>query len=159
MTDDVDLRELYQDLILDHGKHPRNFHAIDHADCEAMGHNPFCGDKFVLYLSVGADGRIADAAFQGSGCAISTASASMMTDMLRGKTAAEARSLIAYFEAVCRDEEANPAGIDPGDIARLHALSGVRNYPMRVKCATLAWRTLEAALDPNGAREATKTED
>jgi len=146
-----DLRDLYQDLILDHSKRPRNFHVIDPADCEAVGHNPLCGDKLVLFLTVGADGRIADAAFQGSGCAISVASASMMTEMLKGKTAKEAKKLWAYFEAVCKSnavEDADIKELDEDDVARLQALAGVRHYPVRVKCATLAWRTLEAALDP-----------
>lgn len=151
-----DLRDLYQDLILDHGKHPRNFHVIDPADCEAVGHNPLCGDKLVLFLSVGADGTIADAAFQGSGCAISVASASMMTEMMRGKTAAQARKLWAVFEAMCKGnavEEVDRAALDEDDAARLQALAGVRHYPVRVKCATLAWRTLESALDPKAAKK------
>lgn len=153
---DSDLRDLYQDMILDHGKNPRNFRVIDPAHCEAVGHNPLCGDKLVLFLSVGGDGRIADAAFQGSGCAISVASASMMTDMLKGKTAQEARKLWAYFEAVCKSNAVDSdevAALDPDDVDRLKALAGVRHYPVRVKCATLAWRTLEAALDPSAAKK------
>jgi len=151
-----DLRDLYQDLILDHGKHPRNFHVIDPADCEAVGHNPLCGDKLVLFLSVDDAGKIADAAFQGSGCAISVASASMMTEMMKGKTAAQARKLWAVFEAMCKGnavEEADKAALDEDDAARLQALAGVRHYPVRVKCATLAWRTLESALDPKAAKK------
>lgn len=148
---DDDLRDLYQDLILDHGKHPRNFHAIEGAHCEAVGHNPLCGDKLVLYVSVGQDGRIADASFQGEGCAISVASASLMTEVLRGKTAAQARLLWDYFKALTLGNafaEEDKAKLDPDDTDRLQALAGVRHYPVRVKCATLAWRTLEAALDP-----------
>ena len=154
--DDDDLRDLYQDLILDHGKRPRNFHAIEHAHCEAVGHNPLCGYKLVLFLTVGEEGRIADAAFQGEGCAISVASASMMTEMLKGKTAAEAKALWAYFEALCKGnaiEEADKAALDEDDVARLQALAGVRHYPVRVKCAMLAWRTLESALDPAAAKK------
>jgi len=154
--DDNDLRDLYQDLILDHGKHPRNFHVIDPADCEAVGHNPLCGDKLVLFLIVGDEGRIVDAAFQGSGCAISVASASMMTEMLKGKTATQARKLWAYFEAICKSnavEEADVKELDEDDVARLQALAGVRHYPVRVKCATLAWRTLESALDPKAVKK------
>lgn len=150
-----DLRELYQDLILDHGKHPRNFRAQEKANCEAVGHNPLCGDKLVLYLTVGDDGMIADASFQGEGCAISVASASMMTDMLKGKTAAQAKALFAYFHLLCTEgapEQVDPALLSEDDKARLQALSGVRHYPMRVKCATLAWRTLESALDPKDMR-------
>ena len=153
---DADLRDLYQDLILDHGKRPRNFPVIDPADCEAVGHNPLCGDKLVLFLTVGTDGRIADAAFQGSGCAISVASASMMTEMLKGKTAAQAKRLWAYFEALCKSnapDETVAKELDEDDVARLAALAGVRHYPVRVKCATLAWRTLESALDPAAAKK------
>lgn len=154
LTDD--LRDLYQDLILDHGKHPRNFHAIEHAHCEAVGHNPLCGDKLVLYLTVGENGLIVDAAFQGSGCAISVASASMMTEMLIGKTADAARRLWDYFKSLTTGSAFDPAEaerLDEDDVARLQALAGVRQYPMRVKCATLAWRTLEAALDPAAAKK------
>jgi nitrogen fixation NifU-like protein len=149
-----DLRDLYQDLILDHGKRPRNFRPQEHANCEAVGHNPFCGDKLILYIAVSNEGRITDASFQGSGCAISTASASMMTEMLKGKTAPEARGLLRYFEDLCTGKEPEAAGLQEDDVARLQALAGVRKYPMRVKCATLAWRTLENALDPKGAEKA-----
>lgn len=140
-----DLRELYQDMILDHGKHPRNFRAIEKHSHEAVGHNPLCGDKLVLYLYVDDGGVIRDAAFQGSGCAISTASASMMTEMLKGKSRAQAEKLFEYFHKLCVGEEADSSGIDEDDFARLQAIAGVKNYPMRVKCATLAWHTLEAA--------------
>ncbi len=155
MSDD-DLRELYQDMILDHGKHPRNFHTLEKAHCEAVGHNPLCGDRLVLYVSVSEDGRIAEASFQGEGCAISVASASLMTEMLRGKTAAEARLLWNYFKALTMGQafaEDDKARLDPDDVDRLQALSGVKHYPVRVKCATLAWRTLEAALDPAAAKK------
>lgn len=154
-TDD-DLRDLYQDLILDHGKHPRNFHPMPEATCEALGHNPLCGDKLVLFLTVDDQGKIAQASFQGSGCAISVASASMMTEMLIGKTAAQARALWAYFKAQSMGDAAPPnaaAALDEDDVARLQALAGVRHYPIRVKCATLAWRTLEAALDPSAMKK------
>ena len=155
-----DLRELYQDLILDHGKHPRNFRAQENPNCEMVGHNPLCGDKLTLYLTVNDQGTVEDASFQGSGCAISVASASMMTDMLKGKTAAQAKALFAYFHLLCTEgapEQVDPLLVSEDDIARLQALSGVRHYPMRVKCATLAWRTLEAALDPQAAQKV-KTE-
>src|SRR5580693_3801983 len=98
---DTDLRDLYQDLILDHGKHPRNFHTLPQANREALGHNPLCGDRLMLYLTVDDDDIIKDAGFQGSGCAISTASASMMTEMLKGKTSAEAEKLFRYLHASC----------------------------------------------------------
>ncbi len=153
---DDDLRDLYQDLILDHGKHPRNFRPIENPHCEAVGHNPLCGDKLVLYVQVGEDGRIADVSFQGEGCAISVASASMMTEMMRGKTAQEARLLWAYFQSLTMGNafaEEDKAKLDPDDVDRLQALAGVRQYPMRVKCATLAWRTLESAMDPEAVKK------
>lgn len=144
---DSDLRDLYQDLILDHGKHPRNFRVLDGANHEALGHNPLCGDKLVLYLTVDDVGVIQDSSFQGSGCAISVASASMMTEMLKGKTLKQAEALFDYMHAACIGADvAAPAGVDEDDIARLQALSGVRHYPMRVKCATLAWHTMQAAM-------------
>jgi len=143
---DADLRDLYQDLILDHGKHPRNFRTLPQANREALGHNPLCGDRLMLYLAVDDKGIIKDAAFQGQGCAISTASASMMTEMLKGKSAAEAEKLFQYLHTACTGGDAAGKGIDEDAVERLKALAGVRHYPMRVKCATLAWHTLQAAL-------------
>ena len=143
---DTDLRDLYQDLILDHGKHPRNFHTMPQANREALGHNPLCGDRLMLYLTVDENGIIQNAAFQGSGCAISMASASMMTEMLKGKSAAETEKLFRYLHASCTGTEMSAADINEDDADRLKALAGVRHYPMRVKCATLAWHTLQAAL-------------
>lgn len=154
---DQELRELYQDLILDHGKNPRNFHAADSPSCEAVGHNPLCGDQLVLYLTFGKDGLIKEAAFQGEGCAISMASASMMTEILTGKTEEEAKKLWVYFEALCKGQDVDLPDLDEDAVARLEALSGVKQYPVRVKCATLAWRTMEAALDPASKNE-TSTE-
>jgi len=141
-----DLRELYQELILDHGKHPRNFHADEKANRHALGHNPLCGDKIDVYVTVDDKGLIADVSFQGSGCAISVASASMMTEMLKGKTADEAAQLFDYMHKACTGEKADEAGLDEDAVAHIKALSGVRDYPIRVKCATLAWHTLQAAL-------------
>jgi nitrogen fixation NifU-like protein len=142
---DSDLRDLYQDLILDHGKHPRNFRVIAGASHEGLGHNPLCGDRLTLFLKLDDKGVIQDAAFQGSGCAISVASASMMTDMLKGKTRAEAEALFSYMHESCTGA-APAAAIDEDSKDRIQALAGVRNYPMRVKCATLAWHTMQAAL-------------
>jgi nitrogen fixation NifU-like protein len=155
---DSDLRDLYQDLILDHSKHPRNFHVPGDANREALGHNPLCGDRLMLYLTVDANNIITDAAFQGSGCAISVASASMMTEMLKGKTVKEAEKLFDYMHGNCTGtaavavataqagaEQSRPA-ISEDDADRIQALAGVRHYPMRVKCATLAWHTMQAAL-------------
>lgn len=141
-----DLRELYQELILDHGKHPRNFRAIESANRQALGHNPLCGDKITLYVSVDDKGVIGDVSFQGSGCAISVASASMMTEMLKGKTVEEAAKLFDYLHKACTGADTDETGLDEDAVAHIKALSGVRDYPIRVKCATLAWHTLQAAL-------------
>jgi nitrogen fixation NifU-like protein len=140
-----DLRDLYQDLILDHGKKPRNFHKLDTANHEALGHNPLCGDRLTLYLTVDED-IIRDAAFQGSGCAISVASASMMTEMLKGKTLAETETLFNHMHAACTGGVTSRDGVIDDDADRVQALAGVRHYPMRVKCATLPWHTMQAAL-------------
>ena len=143
---DGDLRDLYQDLILDHGKRPHNFRIPSKASHEALGHNPLCGDRLHLYLDLDGAGKISDAAFQGSGCAISTASASMMTDMVKGLSEAEAEKLFTYLHEACTGGTASTEGLKEDDIDRLKALAGVKHYPMRVKCATLPWHTLQAAL-------------
>ncbi|MBV8060111.1 MAG: SUF system NifU family Fe-S cluster assembly protein [Alphaproteobacteria bacterium] len=141
-----DLRDLYQDLILDHSKHPRNFAKPGQVNHEALGHNPLCGDRLALYLYVDDGNIIRDIGFQGSGCAISVASASMMTEMLKGKPVQEAEHLFDYMHAACTGGETNDATIDEDARDRIEALAGVRHYPMRVKCATLPWHTLQAAL-------------
>ena len=147
-----ELRDLYQEVILDHGKDPRNFRKPDNANCEAAGHNPLCGDKLVVYLSVDESNIVQDAAFLGNGCAISMASASMMTEIIRGKTKIEAEELFRRFHEMCTsDGEADFS--DDEDVERLMVLSGVRQFPVRVKCATLAWHTMDAAL--KGEEEAT----
>jgi len=143
-----DLRELYQEVILDHGKHPRNFRTPDDATAEAHGNNPLCGDQLTVYLKLGADRKVEDAAFVGRGCAISVASASMMTELVKGKTEAQARALFAAFHRMCTGEDGD-AGADD-ELDKLKALSGVRDYPTRVKCATLPWHTLIAALAGDG---------
>jgi nitrogen fixation protein NifU and related proteins len=145
---DMDLRDLYQDLILDHGKKPRNFRCPPTHNRESLGHNPVCGDKLVLYLTVDASDKIEDAAFQGTGCAISLASASMMTEMVKGRSRDEAERLFSYFHALCTGG-APTAMIDATDQERLQALAGVRHFPVRVKCATLAWHTMQNALAAN----------
>ena len=140
-----DLRELYQEVILDHGKHPRNFHACEDATNEARGNNPLCGDQLVIYLKMGEDGKIADVSFVGKGCAISMASASMMTDLLKGRTSEEAQAMFDAFHKMCTGEEED---VDLGEEAeKLRVLSGVREFPTRVKCATLPWHTMVAALE------------
>lgn len=137
-----DLRDLYQEVILDHSKRPRNFHAIDGAEL-AKGHNPLCGDRVTVFVKV-ADGVIQDVGFQGDGCAISKASASLMTEAVKGRREDEVRHLFALFHDVCTKDDVE----DPeGELDKLEVFSGVRDYPVRVKCATLPWHTLVAALD------------
>jgi nitrogen fixation NifU-like protein len=135
-----DLKALYQEVIIDHNRHPRNCHKLADADRVADGFNPLCGDRLTVYLKL-RDGVIADAAFQGEGCAISVASASLMTEHLKGKTESEAREIVERFRALGRGEEEADAGLD-----KLVVLAGVKEFPARVKCATLAWHTLTAAL-------------
>lgn len=140
-----DLRELYQEVILDHSKRPRNFRDMPEATHQADGHNRLCGDKLHIYLKI-ADGRIADASFKGSGCAISTASASMMTDELRGKTLEQARELFQKFHnVVTTSPTQEPAELE--ELGKLGVFSGVREFPVRVKCATLPWHTMQVAVE------------
>jgi nitrogen fixation protein NifU and related proteins len=136
-----DLRGLYQEVILDHGKAPRNFRALPDATCAAEGHNPLCGDHITLYVELDGD-VIKDISFQGAGCAISTASASMMTTQLKGKTVAEADQLFAGFH-----EMLTGGAQDAEKLGKLAVFSGVNAFPVRVKCATLPWHTLHAALE------------
>jgi len=144
-----DLRDLYQEVILDHGKNPRNFHPLDNPSCLAHGNNPLCGDMLVIYLTLDDGGRIEDASFQGEGCAISVASASMMTEMLKGKTRDEAKRLFEGFHDMCTKDDFDVSELDGCDedaVERLVMLSGVKDFPVRVKCATLAWHTMQAAV-------------
>lgn len=136
----MDLDNLYQELIIDHGTQPRNHHALANANHDAEGFNPLCGDKVHIYLHTDND-VITDISFLGKGCAISTASASIMTEVLRGKTVTEAQALFKQFQHLLTSNEQIP-----DDLGKLAALSGVRKYPSRVKCATLAWHTLQQAL-------------
>ena len=136
------LRDLYQEVILDHNRRPRNFGELDGADRHADGHNPLCGDRLAVYVNL--DGEtIADVTFLGSGCAISKASASLMTDAVKGKTLDEARRLFDRFLALVTDD----AAPDDPALGKLAVFAGVRDYPTRVKCASLAWRTLRAAVE------------
>jgi nitrogen fixation protein NifU and related proteins len=137
-----ELSDLYQEVILDHNKRPRNFRAIDAPTHHAEGYNPLCGDRLTLHVQVEGE-RIADVAFQGSGCAISKASASLMTDELKGRTVAEARALFERFHQVITTPPDQPVE----ELGKLAVLAGVREFPVRVKCASLAWHTLKAALD------------
>jgi nitrogen fixation NifU-like protein len=141
-----ELSDLYQEVILDHNRRPRNFRAIDAPSSKQEGYNPLCGDRLTLYLSV-EDGVIRDVSFQGSGCAISKASASIMTETLKGKTVGEARELFDRFHAMITSDPGVPAD----DMGKLSALAGVREFPTRVKCASLAWHTMKAAVAHDAA--------
>ena len=154
----MDLRELYQDIILDHGRHPRNFHAIGEPSHLAHGHNPLCGDKVTIYLKLEGN-KVADVSFVGKGCAISTASASLMTEIVKDKTLAQAASLFRSFHAkVTSGEEIAVAEALEEDRERLEPLTGVKAYPARVKCATLAWHAFEAAVKAGALGSTVKTE-
>jgi nitrogen fixation NifU-like protein len=144
MTDSA-LRELYQEVILDHSRHPRHYGTLDHASHKAEGYNPLCGDKVTVYLKLDADGRVGDIAFEGKGCAISQASASMMTDMLKGRTGEEAEKLMQSFLHLVKGEDASDLPED--DRERLEVMGGISEFPMRVKCATLAWHTYKNAVE------------
>ena len=147
-----DLRDLYQDVILEHSKAPRNYREIAAANHKAEGYNPLCGDRFTVYLDMEGD-SIRDISFQGSGCAISKASASMMTQIVKGKTKAEAEQLFDRFHKLVTGHA--PANGE-AELGKLAVFSGVSEFPVRVKCATLAWHTLHAALE--GKQEAISTE-
>ena len=137
-----ELEELYKEVILDHNRHPRNFHEMAAATRTVEGHNPLCGDVLRLYLKLDGD-RIEDISFQGRGCAISVASASMLTERLKGCTVKEAGQLIGAVHDVLTSDQPETDAVLPGKLA---SLAGVRKYPMRIKCATLSWHTLKAAL-------------
>ncbi len=139
MNDDV--RELYQQIILDHNRSPKNFRVIENADRVIEAYNPLCGDQYTIYLVLEGD-RVADVSFQGSGCAISKASASVMTELVKGKTRDEAVGLFEVFH----DLVTGATEADPMDLGKLAAFAGVRDYPARVKCASLSWHTLKAGL-------------
>jgi nitrogen fixation protein NifU and related proteins len=147
-----DLRDLYQEVILDHSKRPRNFHALADANRRAEGYNPLCGDRETVFLRLEGD-RVRDVAFQGTGCAISTASASMMTESVKGKSREEAEALFERFHDLITGQNGESA-----DLGKLAVFSGVREYPVRVKCATLPWHTLKAALASDGATISTESE-
>lgn len=140
-----DLRELYQEVILDHSKRPRNFHGMPEANRRANGYNPLCGDRVTVSLHVEGD-VVRDVSFEGSGCSISTASASMMTDAVKGKTVAEAKTLFARFHDLVTADPSKVA-IASAELGKLAVFAGVHEFPMRVKCASLPWHTMKAALE------------
>ena len=145
-----ELTDLYQEVILDHNRRPHNFRVVDNATAKQEGYNPLCGDRLTLFLTLDGD-VIKDAAFQGSGCAISKASASLMTDAVKGKTVAEARALFEQFHDMITSDPGTPTP----DLGKLSVFAGVRDFPTRVKCASLAWHTMKAAVahesDPSTA--------
>jgi nitrogen fixation NifU-like protein len=143
----MDLKDLYRDVIVDHNRSPRNFRQIEPPRKDAEGFNPLCGDKLHVYISM-QDDRIGDISFEGSGCAISVASASLMTETLKGKTEAEALALFERMHGLLTGD--NEAAGDATELGKLAALSGVREYPTRVKCASLCWHTMKAALTGTG---------
>ena len=147
-----DLRDLYQQVILDHYKRPRNFKKLDCASCQAEGYNPLCGDQVTVYLHLEGD-AIRDISFEGAGCAISQSAASLMTTVLKGKTRAEAEELFTKFHDMVTGEG---NGADPMELGKLAVFCGVSEFPVRVKCASLPWHTMRAALE--GQDDAVSTE-
>ena len=142
---DSSLRELYQEVILDHSRHPRHYGALERATHKAEGYNPLCGDRVTVYLVLDGTGRVTDIKFEGKGCAISQASASLMTDLLAGKTPAEAERLIEGFLHLVKGEDAGDLPEDARE--HLEVMGGLSEFPMRVKCATLAWHTFRSAVE------------
>ena len=153
----MDLKELYQEIILDHGKNPRNLKKSDNFNKDAKGHNPLCGDKVHIFLKIDENKNISDISFEGSGCAISMASASIMTDLMKEKKEKEVKELVEDFLQMIKESpEMKTKIISENEKTKLMSLSGVKQYPMRVKCATLAWHTLTSAM--KNSQEETNTE-
>ena len=153
----MDLKDLYQEIILDHGKNPRNLRKTENFNKDAKGHNPLCGDKVHGFLKIDENKNISDISFEGSGCAISMASASIMTDLMKEKKEKEVKELVEDFLQMIKESpEMKTKIINENEKTKLMSLSGVKQYPMRVKCATLAWHTLTSAM--NNSQEETNTE-
>jgi|TARA_B100000929_G_scaffold288227_1_gene276291 nitrogen fixation NifU-like protein len=153
----MNLKELYQEIILDYGKNPRNLRKIENFNKDAKGYNPLCGDKVHVYLKLDDNKKIKDISFEGSGCAISMASASIMTDLIKGKKEREVKDIIDDFlEMIKEKSELNSKNLKVDEKTKLMSLSGVKQYPMRVKCATLSWHTLTSAI--NNVQEEVNTE-
>ena len=154
----MDLKDLYQEIILDHGKNPRNLGKFDNYNKDAKGNNPLCGDNVHVYLRLNENKKVEDIAFEGHGCAISMASASIMTDMVRGKEEKEVKEIVNDFLGMIKEKDSLATNILKDDEkTKLMSLSGVKQYPMRVKCATLSWHTLTSALD--NSDQIVKTEE
>ena len=144
----MNLKELYQEIILDHGKNPRNLRRTENFNKDAKGHNPLCGDKVHVYLKLNENKKVEDISFEGQGCAISMASASIMTDLVKGKEEHEVKEIVSDFlDMIKEKDELNNNILHEDDKTKLMCLSGVKQYPMRVKCATLSWHTLTTAID------------
>ena len=144
----MNLKELYQEIILDHGKNPRNLRRTENFNKDAKGHNPLCGDKVHVYLKLNENKKVEDISFEGQGCAISMASASIMTDLVKGKEEHEVKEIVSDFlDMIKEKDQLNSNILNEDDKTKLMCLSGVKQYPMRVKCATLSWHTLTSALD------------
>tara|TARA_B100000945_G_scaffold290095_1_gene263603 strand:+ start:189 stop:659 length:471 start_codon:yes stop_codon:yes gene_type:complete len=144
----MNIKELYQEIILDHGKNPRNLGKTENYNKDAKGHNPLCGDKVHIFLELDENKKIKDISFEGSGCAISMASASILTDLIKGKEENEIKEIVRDFlEMIKTKENLENKSLTEDDITKLMCLSGVKQYPMRVKCATLAWHTLTSAIE------------
>ena len=154
----MNLKELYQELILEHGKNPRNLRKTDNFNKDAKGNNPLCGDNVHVYLKLNDQRKVEDISFEGSGCAISMASASIMTDLIKGKSDNEAKEIIEDFLGMIKENPDLKSNLlKEDDKTKLMCLSGVKQYPMRVKCATLSWHTLLSAMGDDGKQ--TRTED
>ena len=146
----MELKELYQEIILDHGKNPRNLRRTENFNKDAKGHNPLCGDKVHVYLKLDENKKVHDISFEGQGCAISMASASIMTDLVKGKEENEVKEIITDFLQMIKEkDQLNNKILGENEKTKLMCLSGVKKYPMRVKCATLSWHTLISAIDNN----------
>ena len=144
----MNLKELYQEIILDHGKNPRNLRKTENFNKDAKGHNPLCGDKVHVYLKLNENKKVEDISFEGQGCAISMASASIMTDLVKGKEEHEVKEIVSDFlDMIKEKDELNNNILHEDDKTKLMCLSGVKQYPMRVKCATLSWHTLTSAIN------------
>ena len=144
----MNLKELYQEIILDHGKNPRNLRKAENFNKDAKGHNPLCGDKVHIFLKLNDNKKVEDISFEGQGCAISMASASIMTDLLKGKEEKEVKEIVNKFlEMIKEKDEIKTNLLKDDEKTKLMCLSGVKQYPMRVKCATLSWHTLTSAID------------
>ena len=144
----MDLKELYQDIILEHGKSPRNLGKCEGYNCEAKGYNPLCGDKVHVYLKLDSEKKVESLTFEGEGCAISLASASIMTELVKGKYSNEVKDIMnAFLNMIKNTSEIRSNHLDDDQKTKLMSLSGVKQFPMRVKCATLSWHTLVSALD------------